>query len=321
MPALDDDLTEEQKRQALLEDLYGEESRLPKSAIPADNVSFTNGADGQIEVDVPEGYAPPVERPMIGDEQYQNELARAQRGNGFIAAEVSNNGELLQPGVDPNYRSPEQLIIQDKLATAAKRFKGQQMYASLIKGGASPAEAIRLAGADMFAANPAGNVSAVLHSQPKPALPTTITPQALRDEKGNIIAHGVIGPSGGVQIIRPRAEVKEKMPADVVESQKKLDGEIVDVRRDLERAKRELEKDPGNNDAARRALNYQNQLTKLREQSQVGSTNWMNRGESRPKVSEKQEEPKKANEVQRVTRDGRLAIFDANTKSFLRYAD
>lgn len=100
--------------------------------------------------------------------QYQRELERAARGSGFIAAEVSPFGEVLQEQVDPGFQDPALIAQQLKLEAAAQRYKGQQMYASLIKNGATPAEAIRLAGQDLFANNPTGLVNAVVRSQPRP---------------------------------------------------------------------------------------------------------------------------------------------------------
>lgn len=124
--------------------------------------------------------------------QYQRELDRAARGSGFIAAEISPFGEVLQEQVDPGYQDPALIAQQLKLEAAAQRYKGQQMYAALIKDGATPAEAIRLAGSDMFASNPSGMVNAVMRSQPRPspiqrAVPGRVPP-GVKAEEANIVA-------------------------------------------------------------------------------------------------------------------------------------
>lgn len=131
----------------------------------------------------------------IDDLQYQQELARAQGrsgAGGFIAAEVSPFGEVLAEGYDSNYVDPVRLAQRTKLEMAAKRYKGQQMYASLIKNGATPAEAIRLAGADMFANEPSEMVSAVLRSQPRPTVPQRMVPgrvpPGVRAQEANIVS-------------------------------------------------------------------------------------------------------------------------------------
>lgn len=153
--------------------------------------------------------------------QYQQELARAQGRSGamgFVATEVSPLGEVIAPGFDSSYQTQEQLIEQAKLEAAAQRYKGQQMYASLIKNGATPAEAIRLAGADLFANNPSGLVNAVVRSQPRPSpvqrmVPGRVPP-AVRAEEDNIKQRlGLLRESltGGRYGVVPKGEAKKQI--------------------------------------------------------------------------------------------------------------
>lgn len=85
----------------------------------------------------------PPERPdttAVAPSSYDQEVARAKANSGFINAEVDPFGRVLQPMVTP--------AIQDAAMKAAAeeraaRFSGQQQYASLLKGGATPEEAYR----------------------------------------------------------------------------------------------------------------------------------------------------------------------------------
>lgn len=77
---------------------------------------------------------------QIGSEQYMNELARAQQGSGFIAPEVSFTGEVITPGYDP--ATDPRAIAAEQAATS---FKRQQLYGSLLRDGATAAEAFRFA--------------------------------------------------------------------------------------------------------------------------------------------------------------------------------
>lgn len=93
------------------------------------------------------------ERTTIGSPQYQQELARAQAGSGFIAPEVALTGEVITPGYDPS--TDLRRIRSEELAT---RYKGQQLYQSLVQGGATPAEAYRAAGHLLNFSNPLAQV-------------------------------------------------------------------------------------------------------------------------------------------------------------------
>lgn len=92
---------------------------------------------------------------QIGSTQYQQELARAQAGSGFIAPDISPTGEVITPGYDPTRD-----FARIKSEEAAMRYKGQQLYQSLVSGGATPAEAYRAAGHLLNFSNPLAQVKA-----------------------------------------------------------------------------------------------------------------------------------------------------------------
>lgn len=103
-------------------------------------VTFTNPV-GPIEVGVPAGVAlPEMPRQMVGDAQYQLEVDRAQRGSGFVNADVGPMGNVIAPGYDP--ATDPRAIAAEQAATSYKR---QQLYGSLLRDGATAAEAFRFA--------------------------------------------------------------------------------------------------------------------------------------------------------------------------------
>lgn len=93
------------------------------------------------------------ERTTIGSPQYNQELARAQAGSGFIAPDIGPGGNVITPGYDPS--TDLRRIRSEELAT---RYKGQQLYQSLVQGGATPAEAYRAAGHLLNFSNPLAQV-------------------------------------------------------------------------------------------------------------------------------------------------------------------
>lgn len=77
---------------------------------------------------------------LIGSDQYQNELARAARGSGYVAADVGPMGNMITPGYDPA-TDPRAIAAEQ----AATNYKRQQLYGSLLRDGATAAEAFRFA--------------------------------------------------------------------------------------------------------------------------------------------------------------------------------
>lgn len=76
----------------------------------------------------------------IGSEQYNQELARAQRGSGYVAADIGPMGNVITSGYDPT--TDPRAIAAEQAATS---FKRQQLYGQLLRDGATAAEAFRFA--------------------------------------------------------------------------------------------------------------------------------------------------------------------------------
>jgi hypothetical protein len=198
--------------------------------------------------------------------QYRQELQRAQAGNGFINADVGPGGEVITPGRDPVLDD----LRQGKAQELAMRYKGQQLYKSLVDGGATPAEAYRASGHLLNYSNPIKQVQldAMLARQ-QPLQPEVRTVDGVKLIRS--------GPHSWSRVpeARPAATARVQLPLDVAAQQKIAAAKITDTRQDLERAKKELELDPGNADAARRARIYQESLGALEQDLVKGSTNWM----------------------------------------------
>lgn len=134
------------------------------------------------------------------------------------------------------------------------------------------------------------------------------------------------GPNSFARIPETRSATAKPpvAPLDVTASQKILSGQITQTRNDLERAKKAAETDPGNVDAARRANIYQQQLRALEQQFQQGSTNFMGAAQAPVRTSganvNASAASQPAQEVIRLVR-GRRAVFDPQTKAFIRYAE
>lgn len=119
------------------------------------------------------------------DDQYALEVARAQRGNGFINANVSDTGEVLSGAYDPSYlNAPSadyraaatlaQAITRRREEEAraemrARQFKAQQEFKSLVAGGVAPEMALRSVAADLV---PPGQLASTYRSlrEPEPKL-------------------------------------------------------------------------------------------------------------------------------------------------------
>lgn len=211
---------------------------------------------------------------LIGSDQYQNELARAARGSGYVAADVGPMGNVITGAYDPSIDPLR--IAAEKEAT---NFQRQQLYGQLLRGGATAAEAFRFANSrhpDIKAA-PGMIRAEALASRRQPIQPEIQTIDGVRVMR--------TGPNSFARIPETRSATAKPpvVPLDVTASQKILSGQITQTRNDLERAKKAAETDPGDVDAARRARIYQEQLRGLEGQFQQGSTNWM--GSTAPPAS------------------------------------
>lgn len=252
---------------------------------------------------------------VIGSEQYNQELARAQAGSGFIAPDVGPMGNVVTPGYDP--ATDPRAIAAEQAATSYKR---QQLYGSLLRDGATAAEAFRFANSrypDIKSAAGLMRAETAL-ARRAPMQPEIQTVDGVRIMR--------TGPASFARIpeARPLTTKPPVVPLDTAASQKILTGRIADTRADLARAKKELEGDPKNVDAARRANVYQTQLRDLETQFQTGSTNFMGAAQAPVRTSganvNASAAPQPAQEVIRLVK-GRRAVFDPQTKAFIRYAE
>lgn len=100
---------------------------------------------------------------------------------------------------------------------AAIRFSGQQKYRALIEGGAKPAEALRLAGPELFYNNPTALVNSIRATREV----TPFEPSVI--ERGGT-KFAVTGPNRA-EVIKPE-RVTPKMPQENVDQRRLLDAEI-----------------------------------------------------------------------------------------------
>ena len=89
------------------------------------------------EVQMPAAPAPSY---SVDSQQYANEVARAQRGSGFINADIGPGGNVITAGYDPE-KDPRAIVARRE----AENLQRNQYVASLVKGGATMAEALRSA--------------------------------------------------------------------------------------------------------------------------------------------------------------------------------
>lgn len=84
--------------------------------------------------------AAPAPSYSVDSQQYANEVARAQRGSGFINADIGPGGNVITPGYDPE-KDPRAIVARRE----ATNLQRNQYIDSLMKGGATYAEAMRAA--------------------------------------------------------------------------------------------------------------------------------------------------------------------------------
>lgn len=185
-----------------------------------------------------------------------------------------------QSMLDPRYA-----IAQAKLRVQAEeeavRFAGQKEFEQLVSGGATPEEALRRTASKLFWNHPDKMAMALSRTPAPGAVPHELNAIPITSG-GEQIGNAVYGPGGklhSTQFSNPH-----RTPPDVVASQKVLSGEIDGLERDLNRQRKAMEDDPNNSELARAALNTQQRLTDLRQQYVAGSTNWMGRPSTPPRV-------------------------------------
>lgn len=296
-------------------------SRLPKTAIPADNVAFTNGLDGQIQVGLPEGFAPAFNRQMIGDEQYMQEVARARAGSGFIA------GYGDTQTYDPAIAEAAQRREQDKLAAQAERFMGVQGYQACIKAGGKPEECIALHGPKMYGGDAKGLVDVVTRREP---VARVGRPAPVEKARFGSIPPDVIHERGllekeaaelradlrkGTRRMWSEAEGKtvevELNPSEKVVLQEKIDA--------FKRNARELTHPGGRLREEYNTRIDQNGFNRERWDAAVPRPTVQEAPAAAPVSTATPTATKAVNELRRATKNGRVAVYDDETKRFIRW--
>lgn len=222
--------------------------------------------------------------------QYDAQVGAAQRNNGFINAEVTAEGRVLSPMISPEL-SPQAAAMAEM---RARQFSGQQKYRKLLEGGATPEEAMRLAGPDLFYNDSKGLLASIKGSTPRP-LRSSLNPEVTNVDGVKMYR---TGPNSFAQA---RPEIPAKPPPETVAGQKILTGQITDARNVLERAEKAVAEDRSDVNAVNAALRARSKLRGLEENFMRGSTNWM----ERPTPAKQVAAPVKADEQVVVVKDGR----------------
>lgn len=185
-----------------------------------------------------------------------------QEARGFIAADVGPTGNVISGSYDS---APDDLRAL-QAHEAAIRYKGMQTYRSLLQGGATPAEAYRLAGADLNFSNPLQAMKLQMQmqkNQPKQPKPLeTIT------KDGHTFYRT---PTGGLAPLSGGDEY-------VKSSQRMLDKQIDDSRKQIAKdytiaTRADVDEDE-KAAATRRVVAERGRLAKLEADYKTGSTNW-----------------------------------------------
>lgn len=185
-----------------------------------------------------------------------------QEARGFIAADVGPTGDVISGSYDSAPDDFRALQAQE----AAIRYKGMQTYRSLVQGGATPAEAYRLAGADLNFSNPDRALKAEsLMQKNKPKQPQ---PLEIITKDGHSYYRT---PTGGLTLI-PGGDDYQKA------GQRMLDKQIDDSRRKIaadDKIIANANTDEEDKTAAMRRVRLeQGELNKLMDSYKAGSTNY-----------------------------------------------
>jgi hypothetical protein len=271
----------------------------------------------------------------IGSEQYNRELAKAQEP-------ISDRA---YPGVggDVNWEDVSRIVNlhlhaaaqQAKAKEEAIRFAGQKEYQQLIDGGATPQEALRRTAGKLYFQNPEAMVRAMQLAEVKKNLP-------LETQTINGQTFYRTGPSGFAHVPTPNPNSRNAMPLDAQANLKNADVNVAVAQRDLNEAKKAAVPifEHGDKDAQQKAQDAivaaRFNLIKAQQTRTDLSTNWQSAasapaGTNAPAATSKATEPAKAapaeqkkkpvKEIERYTKDGKKAIFDAETKAFIRFED
>lgn len=266
-----------------------------------------------------------------------------QEARGFIAADVSPTGEVISG----SYDSTQDDLRNVKAQEMAMRYKGQRLYSSLIEGGATPAEAYRASAHLINFSDPAAAVKMeALMQKNKPTPLETIT----RDGRTFFRT----GPHSFQEVREKKAEkpppmVKGTIPPDVKVADSMLAEEIKTKRGELAKGFKYAQDpvDPGKvvklPFTAREKMAMEAAIQEAENKRlalfqsgghlnpaynpNVDQTGWnqmkdrWNNPPPEPAPAAPAPPATQPKEVRRKDEKGRVAIFDAETKKFLRYAN
>lgn len=228
---------------------------------------------------------------------------------GYIAPFVDEFGDVHSTAYDSRRTDEEAQIL-------AHRFKGQMDYNKLIEGGATPAEALRLTAKDLYFNDIKGQLKTAPRMNQQP-----FTPSFEDAEGGRIFRRG---PQSAQFIPTPRPTI----PPEVKAKQDLIKAELFALKRAA--AEPGVGKMVDQNRIAELERQFLASAASITPSSAVTGTATPAPmqtivTEGPEGISMKRGTPglpqQKASEVVRVTKDGRRAIFDADTKRFIRYAD
>lgn len=255
--------------------------------------------------------APPFE--MIEPPSELSPFYGQADGSSYIAPFVDEFGTVHSTAYD----SREADAIAE---TMARRFKGQQLYNSLLQGGATQAEAFRMAAPDLLF----NDTRSLLKTLPKITEP--FTPSFRDVEGGRIFQRGpnsaqflpkknpVLPPEVAArrQIVRDELSALRRAAADPITGRMVDKSRIAELERqfvDLAVPSEAVEAAP----VGRRTVVREGPRgIEMFSEADMGPPSDL---KSTPATAEK-----KGREVRRILPDGRTAIFDADSKRFLRYA-
>ncbi len=291
---------------------YSEEEILDGSADPSYSaVAFDEGGSpiapppgGTFDFNRYAAYAQPPSQGAVMEE-FVPELI-SQPGDRSVSPQGVES-IYLGPGVEQGQSSfdrGQELVNENQIVDAkARQYRGMSLYRQLRAGGASHEEAIMRAAPDLYANSPAGFTKAVT---PVPAAPTSKT-VAIRDEDGNIIGYQAIT---GKHVNTIKVEDRTGRLSDAEKGKLSLTkAEIGSAQSEINRINSNPNSDLDKTAPAR----MEAAMSKLERAKRMANDILSGGSEPVEEVAVK--------EVIRRDKSGRRAVFNADTREFIRYAN
>lgn len=186
----------------------------------------------------------------------------------FINADVAPTGEVISGSYDSTLDDLRNLKAQE----AAQRYKGQQLYQSLISGGATPAEAYRASAHLINYAHPETTLKmeALMQKRAPVVNPSIMNATPVKDAAGNVIGHAVFDPITGK--IHKTFDVSRKPEPVAIRTEKVLKDQMDESRKQIGRDMRAYQSadDEQRTEIARRITAERTRLQKLEQDYQKG---------------------------------------------------